>query len=545
VSALSTSTREESRLTRAEFQRRVLLLLLCVAAVTGVVAGAAGSASAAIPIGLAVAAPLVIAILMRPQLGLPIAVFVLWSDAAGVTSFYHGAPTAIAGIIPVLLCAPLIAGLLRGERMVLDEGFIWMLLVLLAEIVTTLTSAYADVGLGRVEKTIQEGLLIYLLIINVVRTPGALRTAAWSIIAAGAFLSLFTLAQELGHRYDHSFFGFAQLDHQYLVGKDDSFRAQGPLADPNYYAQILIVSFSLAVVFMFREVTRRIRWIAGICAAMMLVATVFTYSRGGALAVAVLIVLLAAFRYLRPRHLAAIALVIVGLLVAFPKYGNRLSSLSQVSGATAQVGSSSAADLSIQQRATEQAAALLAIRDHPIFGIGPGGFPLVYQTYADKAGGAIHQASQHAQDGTAAGEAPQRAVPNIFESVAADQGVIGVVPFVCFLVSVALGLIRARRRWVRRNPQLEALATGYLVALIGYVVSGAFLALAFERYIWALLALGGAAGLVLSRCADPDRAAAADLDVPLVPDGRESVPAAVGAYIPGSWDEISHAGEQR
>ncbi len=481
---------------------RVVPLLAAAAGATGIVAAAASAISPAIPIAAVAVLILILVILMRPELGLPFAVFLLWTDASGVASFYHGAPTAIAGIVPLLLMAPLLAGRLRGEPMVLDEGFVWMAMVVLAEIVTTFASAYADVGLGRIEKTVEEGVIVYLLLINVVRTPGALRAAAWAIIAGGVFLASFTLMQELAHRYDHTFFGFAQVDHAYLQGKDNSFRAQGPVADPNYYAQILIVSLSFAVVFMLREATRRARRLAAVAATILLVALVFTYSRGGALAVPALILLLALFRYVRVRHVVAIALVVVGLLIAFPSYGSRLASIASIGGATAQVGSSNAADLSIQQRATEEVAALLAIRDHPLFGVGPGGFPLVYQQYAQEAGGAIHQASRHAIQGDVAGEAPQRAVPDIFESVAADQGVIGLVVFTCFLGSAVIGLVRVRRRWAGRNARLEALATGYLLALVGYVISGIFLALAFERYIWGLLALCGAAILVLRRVGD-------------------------------------------
>ena len=107
----------------------------------------------------------------------------------------------------------------------------------------------------------------------------------------------------------------------------------------------------------------------------MLVAIIFTYSRGAALAVVALLPLQMALRYLRFKHVIAVVCVGVLLLVLFPQYGSRIASLGTVGGATAQVGSSNAADLSIQQRATENLAAWLAVQDHPLLGLGSGEFP--------------------------------------------------------------------------------------------------------------------------------------------------------------------------
>jgi putative inorganic carbon (hco3(-)) transporter len=487
----------------------------------------------------------VVVVSMHPDWGLPVALFLLWTNTAQVLSFYHGAPTALAAIVPLLLIAPVLDGRFSRERLRVDSGLIWMLVILLVEVVASLASANQDVGLGRVEKFVQEGLIVYLLLINVIRTPDALRMAVWALITAGVALSAITLVQELGHRYDHTFFGFGQLDHAYLQGKDSNFRAQGPVDDANYYAQLLLVPFTLALVAALRERARRARIWASLGALVMLVAIIFTYSRGAALAVVALLPLLMALRYLRFQHVIAVVCVGALLLVLFPQYGSRIASLGTVGGATAQVGSSNAADLSIQQRATENLAAWLAVQDHPLLGLGPGSFPLEYQYYASKVGGAIHGVSKHVDpSGQSAGQAPQRAVPNILLSVAADQGMIGLAVFICLLSSAVLGLLAARRRWTRRDRELDASAMGLLLALVSYVLAGIFLALAFERYLWALLALCSAAAFVLMR---DSRALAASTDKLATlprrpPHDRGFVPDKVGGHIPGRWDEISHAG---
>jgi O-antigen ligase len=521
-------------------QIRVVPMVAVVAAAAGALAALSSHVAVFVPIAIVVVFGAGVALVKRPQLGLPIALVLLWSDSTGVAHFYHGAPSSAGGIVALLLLFPLVAGRLRGDRIRLDEGFMWMVAFVLALVISTLASSYESVGLGRIEKTVQEGLVIYLLLINVVRTPEALRASSWALIGAGGVLALFSAAQVLGHRYAHSFFGFAQIDHSFLQQKDSTYRVSGPVADANYYAQLLIPPLALAIVAMFREPTRRARTWAATAAALMLLAVVLTYSRGGAFAIAVVLLMLVCLRYVRLRHLVVALCVIAGLLIAFPTYGSRLGTLANVGGATASVGSSNAADLSVQQRTTENLAAWLAITDHPLLGLGPGGFPIAYQEYASKVGGAIHTASTHA-DAVPAGQAPQRAVPNILLSIAADDGALGLLVFLCLVGSVAMGLVRARRRWVRRDPQLEAIATGYLLAIVGYVVAGAFLALAFERYLWALLALGTAATWVLLHEGEADvargvpvTAAPQRLPVTVSTD-------AVGRRFPRGADESGHA----
>jgi hypothetical protein len=48
------------------------------------------------------------------------------------------------------------------------------------------------------------------------------------------------------------------------------------------------------------------------------------------------------------------------------------------------------------------------------------------------------------------------------------------------------------------------MAGAVFVALVGYLVAGLFLSLAFERYLWLLLAMAGAV-VVLSRESDAQR----------------------------------------
>jgi putative inorganic carbon (hco3(-)) transporter len=501
----ATSLRAHSLRSSVRVSRRTAVMLMAAACAVGSVAAVGGSRSAVIPVALLAAIGGFALLITWPEVGLVLAIFLLWSDIPVAAHQYHGTSSVIELIVPVLLIAPLVRDLLRGDRMILNRGFVWLAVFFGVYVAATITMASVDqpTGIQRIEKFVQEGLIMYLLVINTVRTPESLRRVMWGVIAGGGLLAFLSVVQQLTHRYDHTFFGLAQLDHAYFLQQDSSPRAQGPLADPNYYAQILLPVFALSVVFAWRERTRFLRITAGVCAALTVAAVAFTYSRGAALALLCLLIALVIFGYVKPKHLLVLALGVVVLLVAIPGYSSRLSSLS-VSGITAQQGSSAAADPSLQGRATENLAALLVFRDYPVLGVGPGGFPLYYQTYAQKIGVGVHQAKRTASQDQTAGEAPTRAAHEILLGEAADLGIVGLTVFLGLLIFHFTFVLKARRRWARTRSDLEALATALLLAILGYFIAGLFLSLAFERYFWLLLALGSAGAGVLLRLEGPE-----------------------------------------
>jgi hypothetical protein len=60
-------------------------------------------------------------------------------------------------------------------------------------------------------------------------------------------------------------------------------------------------------------------------------------------------------------------------------------------------------------------------------------------------------------------------------------------------------LLVARRLSLTRRPDLERLATPFLLALLTYYVTGIFLHLSFARFYWLMLAIAAAAALITVR----------------------------------------------
>jgi O-antigen ligase len=371
-----------------------------------------------------------------------------------------------------------------------------VLLLLVVQLLSTAFAAYQDVALGNLRTFALEGVVLYLLVINAVDSAATLRLAIWGLLCAGACLALVSIYQQLTGTYFRPYGGLGQVDGAFFRGQSDVARLAGPLGDPNYYAQILLPIVPLGLLTARREGRPFPRFTAAAITALAVIAMAFTYSRGAAVGLVVLAIAMGALGYLRASHLAVGAAALAVLLAVVPAYRDRVVSIASLGGATAQAGQQTSADESSRSRTTEMLAGGLAFLDHPVLGVGPGGFPLYYQVYAPRVGIEVRET---ATTGADKGQAATREAHDLFVGVAADLGGAGLAVFTAILAFTFHGLLRVRRRWRDLRPDLVSLADSLFLALLAYVAAGLFLSLAFERYFWLLAALGGAVIVVASR----------------------------------------------
>jgi putative inorganic carbon (HCO3(-)) transporter len=438
--------------------------------------------------------------IVRQDLVVLVVVFILYSDGAIVAVDSQGLPYALAGAVPLLLAIPLVQQFRGGHRIFVDRLFVALVALLLAMVESGLLARDVSLALGEIWTFALEGVLLYVLVLNVLRSQATLRLALWSVLAAGGFLAAVAAFQYVTKTFDHPYFGFSPLDIAYATGQTTAPRANGPVDDPNYFAQLLLPALAFGLVLALRERRPLLRLLAATTAATIVFAITLTASRGGALALGAMIAVMVALGFFRPGQLIAAVAVLATALALNPSYLQRLTTTS-LSGIAAPAGSTVAADTAERGRLTENLAAAQVFADHPLFGVGPGGFPLYYQEYAGRIGIQVHERQR---TGANAGEAPQREAHNIALGLAADLGIVGLGLFVVVIWLAFHGLLRARRRWLsEQRPQSADIVGALVAALAGYLVAGAFLSLAFERYLWLLLAMAGAA-VALSRA--PGRA---------------------------------------
>jgi len=434
---------------------------------------------------------LAIAMVLRPDVATLTAIGVIYSNAAVVLVRFHGLPVFVAAFVPLLLLVPLARDLVvRRLPVVAPAALRWMVVLLGIYLVSALFSADTKRSWDSVTVFLTEGFVLFFLLINVIRTPEMLRSVTWVLLAAGAFVSVFAVHQNLTGNYDSNYFGFAQADATIrtgvttLTGDVLQPRMAGSIGETNRFAQTMLMLVPLGIFRMVAERSTALRVSAGVMTLLITLGVILSFSRGAAVGLAVLVIALLAMRMIRARYVLVVVIALALILAAFPQYTNRLTSLAGVGGLEST--GSSAVDNSLLSRITETAAAALVMVDHPVIGVGPAMFPTYYEAYANTVGILVRNDAE-------------REAHNLYLGVGAELGVPGLIVFLLVGLSTVRMLLKARRASIIRRPDLERLTTPFLLALLTYYVTGMFLHLSFGRFYWLMLAVATAAAVVTLR----------------------------------------------
>jgi O-antigen ligase len=238
----------------------------------------------------------------------------------------------------------------------------------------------------------------------------------------------------------------------------------------------------------FRFLGERSKWLrllAAVATAFCALGVALTFSRGAAIAFAMVLIIMTFMRFIKPWQLGLIILALALLFTAVPEYRTRLTTISGFSSIISTDGAAAGeteADGSMLSRATEGLAALLVFIDHPVVGVGPGMFRYYYQEYAAFVGLRVLAADRQSH--------------NLFLGLLAETGALGMICFLLVLYVTLRNLNRVRKRYLVSKPEYSNIATAFMLAIITYMASGLFLHFAFIRYFWLMMALAGAASYI-------------------------------------------------
>jgi O-antigen ligase len=252
----------------------------------------------------------------------------------------------------------------------------------------------------------------------------------------------------------------------------------------NYFASALELA-ALPAIVMLVAFPRRNAWMA-IPAAAIVVGLLLSLSRGGTLGFAGGLLLLVALWGRARAAVTAIAVVAIGLTVAGlnPLIGTeQVETVGQrLSSATNFESSSS----NLRPQAYSEAIELTA--ENPVFGIGVNQFR---STVAKRGQGLSEQG------------APLEGAHNVFLSLGAETGLVGLGAF-CFFVAMVVGRARAALR--SRDPLGRALALGFAAALAGFAIQGMTVTQNRNHLLWGTFLV--VAGLLVALGDRADAAAA-------------------------------------
>ncbi len=349
-----------------------------------------------------------------------------------------------------------LAGLIFGVKRV-DRGKITLeckiLVVLLLHLMLSIFTAYWKGGaFDVVVNKFSKGVIVAFLLTLVVTKMAELRKL---LTIQALAVALITVASLIVHRTDGG----------RLMGIQ-----KGILENPNDLAMNIAINFPLCMGFMFASKGGLRKAIWAFFLFCLIVGVVATYSRSGMIGLVITAMLCLWEFGVKGRRFTLLAVTMIlgvlalGGLVASPKYRERMASLFQrpAPGSLVMGTMASQGEGSLEERSQLLKKSVSLMFQHPIFGVGPGNFPVVTQEW--------------------------RVAHNTYTEFGAEGGVPALVLFVSLLIAAA---IRTKRIYklpgYQADPEIRIWASALWAGLAGYAAGAMFASTEYNLFPYFLI----------------------------------------------------------
>lgn len=442
-----------------------------------------GAALDAAGIGMLLGAVAACVLAIRaPAAGLYLLVGFVYLNLSQVLVRQHDVPSVLQVLVVPLFLAAWADARSRPGRAGGWPGSLALLLAAYTGLLLLSTTWARDPALAdaRTFEVLKAGVLFTAVVLLAV-TPERLRGAALAAVLAGSILAALGVLQHITGDFSSDYWGLARIKLAHIHGETFEPRIAGPLGDPNFFAQILLVLVPVALALAWNARRHGSRVLLHGAAALLIAGTVLTYSRGGALALAVVLLLSLLARGLGIRRLIAGIALLGVLALSLPKdFTRRLTTLAQILPGSEEVLNP---DSSFGKRRVLTAVAWRMFLDRPLLGVGAANYTVRFPEYVEEVGSV---AREYEGDG-----------PNyphsLYLEVLAETGLAGLALFGLAVAACFSCLRRARAAFAVAGRVCEVrLARAFEISLVGYLLSSVFLHGHHIRYLWLLLALSAA-----------------------------------------------------
>jgi putative inorganic carbon (HCO3(-)) transporter len=414
----------------------------------------------------------VVVIVRRPDWGLYLLVAIIYTNFSQVAIRHYGLPSIAQVYIPFLLGVVGLRWLLFNERPKWWEQAVvlmglWFILAFSALL-------YAE-NYGRAMNGVEDivkNSIVALAVIGLMRRASTFRNVIWVMLLVGIFMGTINSYQFLTGTFDNDYWGFADTNTNRTVDGDASvIRISGSLGSNNFFAQIMLLLIPLALDRVLHEKRLALRLLAGWALVAVSMAVIFTYSRGGFLAVVAMFAVIFFVNPPRLHHIILLVVLAIGLSQVLPaSYVSRVISLGEIFN-QGEVEGIQLEDRSLRGRTSEVLAAWYMFLDHPVAGVGLGNYNHHYQDYSEEIGLDSRRTARSAH--------------SLYLEIAAEKGIIGMVLFGVIVATMYSSLRKASQYF--RKAELHDyhnMTYALAVGLFGYFVAAIFLHDAFPRYFW-------------------------------------------------------------
>ena len=353
------------------------------------------------------------------------------------TSAYYFALATLALYVPAQLSA-------EGSLTVLSTEIKCIIAMTLIALVTMPIAKDPSTAWTTFNETFFKAVLMFIVMVNVLRTRRRLMGLLWLSMSIGVYLSYTAI---------NLYFRGEMKVEGYRVDVE----VKGLFGNPNDLALHLVTMTPIAIALAFATRNKTMRLVYAVMAGLFIVANMLTFSRGGFIGLLLSSAVLA-WKLGRTNRLkvSIISIVVGGLfvLLAPGNYGLRLLSIFIPS--LDPVGSSD------QRRELLILSIIVTLRNP--WGIGIGNFPIV----------GIRNLVTH----------------NAFTQVSSELGVLGLAAYLIFIISPfrKLGAIERTLFANGEKDWFYYMSIGFQASIVGYLASSFFVAVAYNWFVYYLIA---------------------------------------------------------
>jgi O-antigen ligase len=482
----------------ANHENRVLLLpstgsstpYILIALGLAIAAALAINFTAAYPpflvVGAAIGLILTVLIFQKPELGAYILIFTVFTNLSDLFT-EKGLPSINKPLVGIVMFSIFANYVLRTGKISLRPGITRIEVALLVYCLTVLASSLVATNQSKaflaildLIKDIAVGFCVYATL----DTKDKLKSGARVLLYSVGFVSVLGVIHTMVGS-DLTFWGLARDSAFGQLSDSGELRYGGPIAEANIWGQILVAVIPIALYRIAKEHRPLSRLIALGAASFMLLAMLFTQSRGAFLALAIVLTMIAI--ELRIKSTTLLALACIGLIMLFivpSKYTERLRSLGNFLPSNQTAGST--VDESVEGRREKMLTGLAMFGANPFLGVGFANYSDNYWSYAGNLG--LEASARNV--GT---QASARQPHSLYIEIMAETGLFGIISFLAFLGFMLNGLYQARARnsskKTKGDEDWSAWITSLMMSIVTFLIAGFFLHGIGFRFIWVLCGL--------------------------------------------------------
>jgi|GEM_PF-781194 len=367
---------------------------------------------------------MVLSILARPFLGMYILTVFTYTNLSTVLNEAFGVPSVNKILVVLILVAVMGTRILLQRKPLIfrsTEGAI-MLYVIVTTVSAVISTGLDEETMKNVLDIVKDFILIFI-IVQLSVEEHSWKYSQWILIGSAVGLSLLTWFQFTTGSYDMDFFGLATSRTDSVQGDTSAYidfhRVGGPVGDPNFYAQMLVMVLPLAVYRFLTDPSKFARMLGGLAVVIIGGAIIFTYSR------ATLMVMIAVIGMILVERRVPIWKIAIGgslvFVLVFPLLPTSFKAR-MLTIVGLDTSSKEQEDVSAQGRLSELLVAIEMFKEYPVYGIGFAQYEVNYQNYSAFIG--LDQRIENRQ------------AHNLYLEIAGETGMIGLATFTIMILFV-------------------------------------------------------------------------------------------------------------